>query len=388
MLKRVEIEGFKSFKNNVVIDFEKTKYTGLEDTNTFKNGILKGAVFFGSNASGKSTVLEAISFLFETLVGNALTRYDHLFCAFSKEESFKLKYDFVFGTDHIRYEIERIKSGKKKHQFFVENLKINDQIFMERFEASAKRISEGKSTFYSDLDPNVLFLRTEYFNKGFNEKCIKDLFDFAQSSVYLNMFRTRIAAASNNLELRRYLEEFGPARLNKFLEENNFVHRIEYIKVDTKGKESTSLSNLSNTIIAIRRTDIDNVMLEYSDESDGTINLFNILPSFLQCLNKGSLLLIDEFCSGFHNELEELLIRYFFKKSKKSQIFVVTHSTNVLSNTLFRPDQMFKIDFVKGSGSQMFRISNSQPRPGQNIEKMYLGNAFGTSKGFIDKDEA
>lgn len=383
MLRKVEIEGFKSFKNKTVLDFEKTKYTGLEDVNTFKNGIVKGAVFFGSNASGKSTILHAINFLFHILAGYEPVKFDQYFCAFSSERKIRLKYEFVFGKDVIDYEIECIGANRKK-QFFSENLKINGTLFMERFEKSAKRFSEGKGYYFTDLDPNVLFLRTEYFNKGFTEKSINDLFDFAQNSIYLNMFRTQIGTASgNNVFLRDYLEEFGTSRLNKFLEENNFIHRIKYLKIENEN----SVSNIANNIIAIERTDVKNFTIDITSESDGTMNLFNILPSYLQCLNKGALLLIDEFCSGFHNELEELLIRYFFQKSKKSQMFVVTHSTNVLSNTLYRPDQMYKVDFYGDDGSQVYRLSNSQPRPGQNIEKMYLGNAFGISKGFVKRDE-
>ena len=60
------------------------------------------------------------------------------------------------------------------------------------------------------------------------------------------------------------------------------------------------------------------------------------------------MLLLDEFSSGFHNNLEELLVRYFMKNAGESQFIFVSHSTNLLSNSLLRPDQIYSVDFDKG----------------------------------------
>ena len=61
MLKSVELRNFKSFHNKVKIDFEKTNYKTLLNTNVSGN-LLKGALFIGSNSCGKSTVLISIPF--------------------------------------------------------------------------------------------------------------------------------------------------------------------------------------------------------------------------------------------------------------------------------------------------------------------------------------
>ena len=87
------------------------------------------------------------------------------------------------------------------------------------------------------------------------------------------------------------------------------------------------------------------------------------------------MLILDEFSSGFHNELEELLIRYFMRKSNESQLIFVSHSTNLISNSLLRPDQIYAVDFGK-DGSQIKRFSSEKPREAQNLEKMYLGGVF------------
>ena len=63
------------------------------------------------------------------------------------------------------------------------------------------------------------------------------------------------------------------------------------------------------------------------------------------------------------------------KNAQHSQLIFVSHSTNLLSNSLLRPDQIYAIDFDK-NGSHIKRFSSEQPRIAQNLEKMYLGGVF------------
>lgn len=56
MLTKVTLENFKSFKNKETIDLMKTNYTMLPQ-NVADNGVLKGCIFVGANASGKSTII-------------------------------------------------------------------------------------------------------------------------------------------------------------------------------------------------------------------------------------------------------------------------------------------------------------------------------------------
>lgn len=62
------------------------------------------------------------------------------------------------------------------------------------------------------------------------------------------------------------------------------------------------------------------------------------------------MLIIDEFSSAFHNQLEELLISFFMETSTNAQIFIVSHSTNLLSNNIFRPDQEYAVEFHGNEG--------------------------------------
>ena len=120
-----------------------------------------------------------------------------------------------------------------------------------------------------------------------------------------------------------------------------------------------------------------NEPLPFAEESLGNQNLLRILPSFLTVIENGGMLLIDEFSSGFHNELENLLVRYFMEKADHAQMLFVSHSTNLLSNSILRPDQEYSVEFRHSEGSAIKRFSSEQPRSAQNIEKMYISGVFG-----------
>lgn len=59
-------------------------------------------------------------------------------------------------------------------------------------------------------------------------------------------------------------------------------------------------------------------------------------------------------------------------KADKGQLIFVSHSTNLLSNSILQPNQIYSVDFDK-EGSIIKRFSSEKPREAQNLEKMYLG---------------
>ena len=65
------------------------------------------------------------------------------------------------------------------------------------------------------------------------------------------------------------------------------------------------------------------------------------------------------------------------EKSRFAQMLFVSHSTNLLSNSILRPDQEYSVEFQSDTGSSVKRFSSEQPRSAQNIEKMYVSGVFG-----------
>ncbi|MEJ6949446.1 AAA family ATPase [Natronospora cellulosivora (SeqCode)] len=375
MLSKVEIKNFKSFKEKTEIDFSRTNYRFLEDSNVADNGILKGIMFVGANASGKSNILIAIKFLLDMLFREKNTKSRIYKCLFSDEEEFSIDYYFKIKDKEIRYSV--INNPLKNIIF--EKLHIEDKLLLDRMGLNARSyIVDEKETIYDedDLDNKTLFLRTLYFNTRFaGNEILKTWFEYLQNSIYINAFDSDVIHyGKEELLLDEFLKNQGTASINSFFEKHKFDQVIEYSKEFSDGKVNLRTIDNNKTVF-FRRKDIATV-IPYEEESLGNQTLLNILPSFLNIINKKGMLLVDEFSSGFHNELEELLIKHFMKSSISSQIFFVSHSTNLLSTSILRPDQVYSVNFNGSEGSWVKRFSDEQPRLAQNLEKMYLSGIF------------
>ena len=71
MLAKMYLTNFLSFKERTEIDLTASKYSILGKTNVYKSEILKGALFIGPNASGKSNALKGLSFIIKMIKGEA-----------------------------------------------------------------------------------------------------------------------------------------------------------------------------------------------------------------------------------------------------------------------------------------------------------------------------
>lgn len=387
MLKKVGIKNFKSFKNQTEIDLSKTNYNFLSQ-NVNKDGILKGCIFVGPNASGKSSVVLSIKLLLDFLFKERNIKLGVLKSLLSEDESFSLTYSFVIDSQEVTYGF----SINPDKPFIEESLFVDNKMMMQRMGTSAKSFivnEQGVSYDESDVDKETLFLRTLFFNTKFtSNKTLKDWMEFLQNSVYINAFERNIVYYGKDykdLELSSYLKGNGLSKINDFFKEFNFEQDIEYTNQGA-GNVSALAGEESEKNIFFKRKGVE-ALIPFTEESLGNQNLLRMLPTFLHVINKSGMLLIDEFSSGFHNCLEALLVRYFFEKAKDSQMIFVSHSTNLLSNSLLRPDQEYAVEFNGKEGSSVIRFSKEKPRLAQNIEKMYVSGVFGGLPQFEENED-
>lgn len=131
MLKSVKFSGFKIFKNETTIDLVPTKSEILREYNVC-DGLLRGGLFFGSNASGKTTALNAISLLLDMLFKEFVFQ-DYNICYLSKDHIAKFEYSFVIDKQEIKYSF----SIKKGGHIVKEDLFLNDSQLINRIGTQA-----------------------------------------------------------------------------------------------------------------------------------------------------------------------------------------------------------------------------------------------------------
>lgn len=375
MLVKLSMQNFKSFMEKAELDLNATGYEILKDTNKTSDNILKGALIVGGNATGKSTVLKALKFLLQLLVWQVnIVPFDYL-CLF-KESTGKMKlgYEFLINKEKINYEIECDVKGITKEKLLVSNKERLNRIGQNAVYTS----NSNQETSIENLQQNQSAIRKVYFDTKFiDDETLMKWFQFLEQSVYIDQDRKTIyksGGASSIITYKDYFEKNGTDKFNKFLKQIGYEQSVEYTNEFNNGKVKFNFQNNQKDII-VKRNNMD-FALPLNMESDGNQTLVYTLPIVFGAMKSDAIAIIDEFSSGFHNILEEKVIKFFMENSKNAQLFLVSHSTNLLSNTLLRPDQIYTVDFINGKGSKLNRVSDSKPREAQNLEKMYLSGVF------------
>lgn len=371
MLVKLSMKNFKSFVEKTDIDLNATGYEILSNENKTNDNILKGAIFVGGNATGKTNVIRSIRFLLELLVWQAdvqLFEYKSFYS--DLKERMELEYEFKIRDSYIKYTIETDNNTILKEEVMQDG----KQILVRINNNGEYTNKEGKKMQIENVQKNQSALRAVYFeNRFIDNDVLQEWFEFLKDSVYIDQANKFVICANQEKLTRNYFENNGKEEFNNFLQSINYNQTIDYVNEYKNKLMQFSFQNRKEIIII--RNDM-NIGLPATLESLGNQTLIEVLPQILQATNKNCMVIIDEFSSAFHNQLEERIIKYFMENADKSQMFIVSHSTNLLTNTLLRPDQIYTVDYINGKGSKLYRVSDSKPREAQNLEKMYLSGVF------------
>ena len=368
MLAKMYLTNFLSFKDRTEIDFTASKYSILGKTNVCENGILKGALMIGANASGKSNALKGLSFIIKMIKGDgtALPGYR---CMFTKNPVTTIEYEFLIEGKKVYYTIDyNTQTGS-----LSEILKINDITVLQRTGNTGELRLDQTVTIDDQVDNDTLFLRVASFNTGRfpQEPTLRKLMDFLQNSYIIDGYNS--GATYGNV-ITRYAEEHGVDKLNRYLDDFNYDFTVEY-GYESKGEGMTlSVGTERKTVFFKRKSfPVPSILI---NESQGNQVFANMLPNLIGVIENPGMLIIDEFGNSLHNKLAEKIIGFFMENAGKSQLFITSHHSNLISNSVFRPDQIDLLYFEDRSGSKAKRLSEFKPREAQNLEKMYLGGMF------------
>ena len=369
MLSKMYLTNFLSFKRRTEFDFTASKYCILKQTNVNAKGILKGALFIGPNASGKTNALKALSLIVRLVKGEGdipIVRYK---CNFSDNPIITIEYEFAFDERIVNYVIDFNVNTRTIH----ENLKIDGQtVLLRNGNTGELRIGQNVTTD-NQLDGNTIFLRTASFNTGRfpQEPTLRKLMDYLNNSYIIDGYNMSATMAQT---ITKYAADNGITKINQYLDSFGYDFFVEYGS-ESEGAGLKISVGSEDKVVFLKRKDYPVPNIIYY-ESQGNQVFTNILPYLIQVIEAPGMLIIDEFGNSLHNKLAEKVIRYFMEKAGDSQFFITSQHTNLVSNSLFRPDQIYLTTFQGIMGSMATRLSQFKPREAQNLEKMYLGGMF------------
>ena len=378
MLTRIVINNINAIEH-CDISFARNKYQYLEDM-VFHDKLVNPIAIYGTNGSGKSSLLNAISYLISLFVHapDDMAQFvpnNVLMAKLIKQNSSKdkqlqdkqlqkvlstfvssIELYFTLNGDDYRYYIE---SRVLPFTITSEKLYVNEREILIRDEKSC--VYNGEKTIVtSERFPIVRSIA-----KDENSSYVKSAYDFISNMAFID--------ANNKDYLHKTLIEKRSFDLlvEKSKEVNDILKKYkEFPLYNISLVTSNDLSAKYYLDLNIENNDYVRMPLQFI--STGMQNN-SMMLSLLLSLPENGVLLVDE----IENALHPLTIMDFLSIVKKKNIQLIFSSHNTFLLQKLRPDQIFFAHWSKGS-SKYKRLSDIYPniRAINNIEKMYLANLF------------
>lgn len=404
--------------------------------------VLKSSLIFGANAGGKSNLIEAVSFSRCIILhGLNSTNTNKKFFRIIKGANKKpgvfeyriivnnIEYSYGFAFSYLNREIisewlVRINKGNETVLFNRDidengNSNVLSDIINNNDADNEENVSRLK-VYLEDFGNNISdalkkkTILSDIAQRNNNQtgifKEINDVFNWFENLIviYPESKYVGLDGIINDNQIKRFfskiLEYFdtGIESIDgKFLEfdldklfSNISKEKAEKIKIDIANKTINHpitlnfndqffvLKQNKNGEIVYRKMLLDHGnsddLFEYSDESDGTQRLFDLIPIFL-AQKRNRVIFIDEIDRSLHTNLTRKFLEIFFSLSNESssQLIATTHDSNLLDLDLLRQDEIWFVERKKDHSSNIYSLNKYKERFDKKIEKEYLIGRYG-----------
>ena len=409
MLIEFRVKNFRSLRDEQVLSLVASKDKTLKDTHTQATGIsaapavLRSAVVYGANASGKSNLIKALQYMRGVVTESATAMQPSQTFAV---QQFRLdavsvgqpsEFEVTFLNDGVRYQYgfamttQRIVS---EHLLVYKSFK-PQHWFTRRFDADTSKdiydfgpgLKGPKNLWEGATRPNALFLSMAV---QLNSESLRPLFDWFLN--HLVIFNEQ-AQLSPQMSIELLKKADGRKEICNFLSSADIS--IADIDVETRkvpgqaihfdlmaGKTEVRSEEMEEHKVLFHHvTEQGKAVFDIMDESNGTRNLLFLAAPVLNILNKGLTLVIDELDNSLHTLLVRELVRLFHRpeiNTGGAQLIFTTHDTSLLdAPNLFRRDQVWFVEKDRDQTSTLVSLSEFSPRKNEALERGYLMGRYG-----------
>lgn len=399
MLLEFKCKNHKSIKDEVFFSLLATKDKFKEESLYHFNGlrILKSAVIYGANGSGKSNFIDSILFV-KSLVTHSINYQPGMGINYSPHKlngmGSKSSYSLQFTKDGIRY----------AYGFSIEQMLIQDEYLYffpngrqtKIFERQGLDFEEGskfKGRFTNCeevLKPNRLLLSCAA--NFTNIKEIEDSYRFFTEELVIysnenqeNWMQYSLQQFNSNPKIKTlalsFMRKIGidikDIKIN--IEESEIPHSVLPEFLSDEFKNNLLLQGVHKITATVVYSTFETDL--FSEESSGIQKMFAFICPFLDIILKGKVLICDELETSLHEALVYSLLKTFlsFDGERGSQIFFTTHDTSLLTLDLFRRDQIWFAELNnKNRSTELYSLAEiKNVRKDENYGKGYISGRYG-----------
>ena len=375
--------------------------------------ILKSLVLYGANSSGKSNLIKALHRMREVVLSSVrLNDSDELaytpFLLSTETESKPTFFEIIFWQEAKRYrygfeyDLKQIvsewlfvgASEKSEKTYFIrttEGIGIDKSKFKEGENNESK--TNDNRLFVSlvaqlggDISKKILA-----FFKGYNVLSGLEHDDYTGFTT--RMLHENLNGSNESLNLYQKLKlgfqdikaiesDFNPLDLPDALPEQLKAKLLD----ELKGKRGLSLKTVHHKFNE-EGDIVDLVLLDkLKNESQGTNKIIDLSGPIFDTLALGKILVIDELDAKLHPLITMRIVELFNSKESNpnnAQLIFATHDTNLLSNELFRRDQIWFTEKDEQEQTDLYSLydfefpDGSKVRNDSNLERNYIRGRYG-----------
>jgi len=402
MILSFSAKNFRSIKNEAVLSFiadtETIEHdTSLSKTDKFK--ILPVAGIYGANASGKTSILQALNFFF------VLTQKSFGFAG----DSFLLRSlyaPYLFDTNTLKSPTE-----------FELNFMLDNVRYQYGFSFTHERIISEWLYDYSTSDIKTIFTR-DWREDNYNYTNVKGTLEEQINLPNQHALLLSVLMSTAH-ETGRVLAKFFFSKLysieptdQSLINSQNITKKLIDDSSISKNEvleflqcADFNIHNFDIEQIAVNKSQFPPILhgvlgenpqqlkittyhknensiysLDFNQESRGTQATFNHSGVIIDILKKGGILLFDEINSSLHPLLVRYIINLFMNKEINihgAQLLFTTHDTSLLDSKILRKDQIWFCDKdSKNISTKLYSLLDFKKNDFSNMEFAYLYGKF------------
>lgn len=397
MIAEIKFKNMFSFRDETVLSFEADKSKDLESYHVVELApdvkLLKLAVIYGANASGKSNIIKVCDFIRSFITCTPLNKAElikivpFLLNRTSKEQAseFSVSFYAMNGDKAIRYVysvlLETTHIVRETLIYYLSQQPAT--VFERSMENNVSSIKFGQKVKISTAAKEEITL-----------KCLPNMSVFA---AYMQV-NTNIAEMETALQYltKQMMPAIVPtSSLSRYAEEAikketakeyilRYLQEADFNISNISSKEQETKKGVVNYTMYQHKVSSGlggNDYYEFPElyESDGTIRTFGLASQIQNSIGSNAFLAVDEIESSLHPKLIEYMIERFLKESKQAQLLLTTHYDGLLGEEdLLRKDNIWFAEKNTDGASVLYSLTDFK---GLNrissLQKAYKFGKFG-----------
>ena len=415
MLLEFRVRNYKSIRDDCIFSMVASADKQHANTHLINTGIkalpniLRTAVIYGANASGKSTLVNAITFA-RALVAESSTSMQlgqplntQPFRLDNKNNNEPSEFEFTYIDNGVRYQYGFSLNSKQiiEEWLLVYRNAKPQQWFRRRYDVEINKdvyefssyLSGPRKLWQESTRPNALFLSTavqlnsEQLSPVFGWIVNKLLPIGAGVTPLPDITTGMLQDPDSKREVQDFLTSADISITDIRLEPRKGFIQTWNFDIAT-GK--SNISNEEKEMFSpqfMHVTENGSAVFELHEESMGTQRLYAFAGPVLDILKQGKILIVDELDSSLHTLLVRRLVDMFndpVLNKNSAQLIFTTHDTALLDIEILRRDQVWFVEKNSDQASTLYPLSDFSPRKNEALERGYLVGRYGAVPFFSD----